>query len=81
MISGFSEPFTEFESGNIRIAGVGNCTGCLNDVFLPDRAWDQKGDAGCFHSKGFSCTRDITADMVFDKLPIVKASMVGEEKV
>ena len=67
MISGFSEPFEEFVSDNIRIAGVGECTGCLNDIFIPNRAWDE----GCFHNRDFSCTKNITADMVYERLPIV----------
>jgi autotransporter strand-loop-strand O-heptosyltransferase len=72
MISGFSEPFEEFVSDNIRIAGVGDCVGCLNDIFIPNRAWDE----GCFHNRDFSCTKNITADMVYERLPIVSKEKI-----
>jgi Glycosyltransferase len=65
MISGFSEPYQEFQEGNIRIAGVGNCTGCMNDVLIPDRAWDE----GCFHNLDFACTRLITPESILQRLP------------
>ena len=68
MISGFSEAFVEFQSDNVRIEGEGDCTGCLNDIFIPNRSWDE----GCFHNKDFSCTKNITADMVYQRLPLVK---------
>ncbi len=65
MISGFSAPFVEFQENNIRIEGVGNCTNCLNDVLLSDRAWDE----GCFHNRDFSCTKNITSSAVIARLP------------
>jgi autotransporter strand-loop-strand O-heptosyltransferase len=68
MISGFSEAFVEFQSDNVRIEGEGDCTGCLNDIFIPNRSWDE----GCFHNKDFACTKNITADMVYQRLPLVK---------
>jgi autotransporter strand-loop-strand O-heptosyltransferase len=64
MISGFSEPFTEFQSGITRIEGQGDCVGCLNDVFIHDRAWDE----GCFHNQKYSCTAQITPDMVLERM-------------
>jgi autotransporter strand-loop-strand O-heptosyltransferase len=65
MISGFSAPFVEFQDNNIRIEGVGDCTCCLNDVMIYDRAWDE----GCFHNRDFSCTRDITPEAVISRIP------------
>jgi len=64
MISGFSAPFVEFKEGNIRIEGQGDCTDCLNDIFIHDRAWDE----GCFHNKDFSCTKLITSKYVLDRM-------------
>jgi len=66
MISGFSAPFVEFQSNNIRIEGKGDCTACLNDIFIPDRAWDE----GCFHNKDFSCTKEITPEDIINQIPI-----------
>jgi autotransporter strand-loop-strand O-heptosyltransferase len=65
MISGFSAPFVEFQDGNIRIGGEGECTCCLNDVLIHDRAWDE----GCFHNKDFTCTRNITPESVISRIP------------
>jgi autotransporter strand-loop-strand O-heptosyltransferase len=72
MISGFSEPFVEFQSNNIRIAGIGDCVGCLNDIFIPNRAWGE----GCFHNKDYSCTKNITANMVYERLPLSKVKNI-----
>jgi len=65
MISGFSAPFVEFQSDNTRIAGVGDCVDCLNDILIYDRAWDED----CFHNRDFSCTKNITPDAVVERLP------------
>jgi hypothetical protein len=65
MISGFSAPFVEFLEGNIRIEGKGDCTCCLNDVLIYDRAWDE----GCFHNQDFSCTKNISAASVIERIP------------
>ena len=63
VISGFSEPFVEMQDC-IRIEGQGDCTGCLNDIFIPHRSWDE----GCFHDRNFQCTRLITPEMVMEKI-------------
>lgn len=65
MISGFSSPFVEFQDNNIRVAGKGDCVGCLNDVMIYDRAWDE----GCFHNMDFSCTRQITPQEIIERIP------------
>jgi len=72
MISGFSSEFCEFQEGNIRIVGKGDCVGCLQDIFVPDRAWDE----GCFHNKDFSCTKLITTQEVIDRLPLIPQKKV-----
>lgn len=63
IISGFSEPYVEMKEC-IRIAGQGDCVGCLNDVFIPSRSWDE----GCFHNKDFQCSRLITPTMVLEEI-------------
>jgi autotransporter strand-loop-strand O-heptosyltransferase len=67
MISGFSEKWVEFQSGNIRIEGTGPCVGCLNNIFFPSRCWDEN----CFTDSDYSCTKDITPQSVFERLPII----------
>jgi len=68
VISGFSEPFVEFTTNITRITGKGDCTGCDNDIFIPNRSWDE----GCFHNKDFSCTRLITPEEVIEQIPYLK---------
>lgn len=64
MISGFSAPYCEFQSNNSRIAGEGDCTGCVNDPLVEFNRgdWDW-----CPHKKDFQCTRLITPDIVINR--------------
>jgi autotransporter strand-loop-strand O-heptosyltransferase len=68
MISGFSDPFTEFISNNYRLTPPpGICHGCFNDSKLTfDRGWDW-----CPRNKDYECSRTITPDMVKEKIELL----------
>jgi autotransporter strand-loop-strand O-heptosyltransferase len=68
MISGFSDPFVEFQSNNYRIsAPPGKCHGCFNDSKLPfDRSWNW-----CPRNKNFECSTTITPEMVKEKIDLL----------
>ena len=68
MISGFSDPFTEFISDNYRIAPPpGKCHGCFNDKNLVfARSWDW-----CPRNKNYECTTTITPEMVKEKIDLL----------
>jgi len=65
MISGFSDPFTEFISDNYRLSPPQNiCHGCFNDASLKfDRSWDW-----CPRNKDYECTKTITPEMVKERI-------------
>ena len=65
MISGFSDPFTEFTSNNYRLSPPPNmCHGCFNDSKIVfDRGWDW-----CPRNKDYECSRTITPEMVKEKI-------------
>jgi autotransporter strand-loop-strand O-heptosyltransferase len=58
MISGFSEPFTEFNDKIHIGAPKGKCSGCFNRTKL-NLEWDC-----CPDKKNFECTKSITFSMV-----------------
>jgi autotransporter strand-loop-strand O-heptosyltransferase len=68
MISGFSDPFTEFTSDNYRLTPPpGICHGCFNDSKLTfDRGWDW-----CPRNKDYECTKLITPEMVKEKINLL----------
>ena len=68
MISGFSDPFTEFISDNYRLSPPpGICHGCFNDSKLVfDRGWDW-----CPRNKNYECSRTITIEMVKEKMNLL----------
>jgi len=68
MISGFSDPFTEFISENYRLAPPsGICHGCFNDINQKfDRSWDW-----CPRNKDYECTKTITLEMVKEKIDLL----------
>jgi autotransporter strand-loop-strand O-heptosyltransferase len=68
MISGFSDPFVEFQSNNYRIsAPPGKCHGCFNDSKLPfDRSWNW-----CPRNKNFECSTTIIPEMVKEKIDLL----------
>lgn len=64
IISGFSEPYTEFQNGAIRISSPDNvCTGCFNKFKLNAGDWNwcpiHKGT-----NRQFECSKSITSDFV-----------------
>ncbi len=67
MISGFSEPFTEFSLNNIRVFNSSVCTGCFNKHVFDKGDWEW-----CPEHKNtprqFECTKSITSQMVIDKI-------------
>ena len=68
MISGFSDPFTEFISDNYRLSPPpGKCHGCFNDVKCKfDRSWDW-----CPRGKDYECSKTITPEMVKEKIDLL----------
>jgi len=60
MFSGFSLPWCEFQTNNYRISGVGNCVGCLHDVFIDTSRWN----SNCPRNQDNTCTKQITPKMV-----------------
>jgi len=73
MISGFSYPYCEFKSNNIRIINENVCHGCFNDYKFDRGDWDW-----CPVYKNtknqFECTRNITPKMIASEL--VKKSLI-----
>jgi autotransporter strand-loop-strand O-heptosyltransferase len=68
MISGFSDPFTEFISDNYRLSPPqGVCHGCFNDKSLVfDRSWNW-----CPRNKNYECSIKITPEMVKEKIDLL----------
>jgi len=68
MISGFSDPFTEFISDNYRLAPPPKvCHGCFNDVRCNfDRSWNW-----CPRNKDYECSKMITPEMVKEKIDLL----------
>jgi autotransporter strand-loop-strand O-heptosyltransferase len=65
LISGFSEPFTEFQTNIVRIVPpLGKCRGCFNDPSLKfERGWDW-----CPRGNNYECTRYITPEAVMQAI-------------
>ena len=67
LISGFSEPYTEFQSDCERVINTSVCNGCWNDTAY---AFDRDDWNWCPRHKGtsrqFECSTTITSDMVID---------------
>jgi autotransporter strand-loop-strand O-heptosyltransferase len=66
LISGFSEPWCEFTTP-YRVINKNVCYGCFNDqkIGLFDKSWEW-----CPRNKEFECTKEITFEMVKDKINI-----------
>ncbi|MEN6420801.1 MAG: autotransporter strand-loop-strand O-heptosyltransferase [Smithella sp.] len=63
MISGFSLPTCEFDNP-YRIYSPNGCGGCFNDTTLKfDRGWEW-----CPKKNEYSCTREISPEMVIEKI-------------
>lgn len=68
LISGFSDPYTETQSGTIRVsAPAGKCSGCFNSHKLDPADWNW-----CPVNKNtermFECSRSISAERVIEEL-------------
>ena len=77
MISGFSNPFCEFQTNNINVHNFNVCNGCFNKHEFDRGDWnwcpDQKNT-----DKQFECSRTITPKMVIDR--ILTTKLVENEK-
>lgn len=75
MISGFTESFFEFETGNIRIINKSVCHGCFNkpNTFV---SFDRSDWNWCpmykNTEKHFICSKSITSDVVIDKIKMIQ---------
>jgi autotransporter strand-loop-strand O-heptosyltransferase len=67
LISGFSEEYSETTSNTYRVINKNVCTGCFNRHRLDGGDWnwcpDHKGT-----ERQFECTKQITSQMVIDKI-------------
>ena len=64
LISGFSKPWAEFETP-YRVFNENVCNGCWNDASLK---FDKANWMWCPRNKNFECTKQITSDMVIEKI-------------
>jgi autotransporter strand-loop-strand O-heptosyltransferase len=64
MISGFSEPWCEYDSDFRIMPPEGICKGCFNDTSVKfDRGW-----TWCPQNKDYACTKEITAEKVIETI-------------
>jgi len=66
MISGFSNPISEFHTP-YRVINKNVCNSCWND---PGLAFDKGNWAWCPRNKNFECSREISFDMVKEKIDL-----------
>ena len=66
MISGFSDPKSEFYTP-YRVINKNVCNSCWND---PDLSFDKGNWAWCPRNKNFECSREISFDMVKEKIDL-----------
>jgi len=64
LISGFSKPFAEFNTP-YRVINENVCNGCWNN---PNVSFDRGDWMWCPEGKNFECTKEITAEMVIEKI-------------
>jgi len=67
LISGFSEPYTEFEDCERIGAPIGYCTGCFNREWLNPGDWEWCPDHKDTN-RHFECTKYITPQKVFNSI-------------
>lgn len=70
VISGCTEETNEFNSGCYRVINKNVCHGCLNDDTIEDtcRKLDEMGWLWCPRNKNFECTKEISFEMVKEKI-------------
>jgi autotransporter strand-loop-strand O-heptosyltransferase len=66
MISGFSDPVSEFYTP-YRVINKNVCNSCWND---PNLTFDKGNWAWCPRDKNFECSREISFDMVKEKIDL-----------
>lgn len=70
LISGFSQPYTEFLSNCYRVINTKVCHGCYNKPeYHFDRSWEW-----CPAKKDFECTKSIHPDEIINKINKIKLS-------
>lgn len=67
LISGFSKPWAEFETP-YRVFNEDVCNGCWNDTSLK---FDKADWMWCPRNKNFECSKEITSDMVIEKINLL----------
>jgi autotransporter strand-loop-strand O-heptosyltransferase len=69
MIAGFTEEYTEYQKGCYRVINKNVCYGCWNDpdAFPFDKSWNW-----CPRQKNFDCSRNITSEMVIEKIKEIR---------
>jgi autotransporter strand-loop-strand O-heptosyltransferase len=65
MISGFSDPISEF-SNTYRIINRNVCNSCFNDLSVPNH--NENGWSYCPRDKDFECSKEISSEMVIEKI-------------
>ena len=76
LISGFSKPWAEFETP-YRVFNENVCNGCWNDESL---TFDKADWMWCPRNKDFECSKQITSQMVIDKIDLlIKPKTIKED--
>jgi len=68
MISGFSEPWCEFQTGLSRIINMSVCHGCFNECNV---RFDRGDWYWCPHKKDFECSKSISVDSVLQGFRLI----------
>ena len=67
LISGFSEPISEFNNP-LRVFNPSVCNGCWNDLSV---AFDPSNWNWCPRKKDFECSKEISFEMVKEKIDMI----------
>jgi autotransporter strand-loop-strand O-heptosyltransferase len=68
MISGCTSEDNEFKENNYRVINKNVCNGCLNDSSIDNEKNMSKTWKYCPRNKDFECTKEITFEMVKEKI-------------
>ena len=68
MISGCTLPINEFKHNNYRVLNDFYCNGCLNESSIDNKNDILKGWLYCPRNKDFECSKQITFEMVREKI-------------
>jgi len=72
LISGFSEPFAEFDTP-YRVINKNVCHGCWND---PELKFDKNDWNWCPRNKNFECSTSITPEIVIKEIKKIKNGVI-----